>query len=99
MYAFADVRCPHPPPDLSVTINLMTHSTRETWPQYTLDASDHAITAMVGCPLDSRIRALTIARGVVTAHEALRSLAASDPSARLRKLARDALADRFTDWR
>lgn len=98
--AFADVHCQHAPPDLSVSINLMTHSTRETWPQYTFDASDHAITAMVGSPLDSRIHALTIARGVVpeAADEALRKLAAGDPSARLRKLARDALADRFTDW-
>lgn len=98
--AFADVHCQHAPPDLSVSINLMTHSTRETWPQYTFDASDHAITAMVGSPLDSRIHTLTIARGIVPegADGALRTLAGADPSARLRKFARDALAGRFTDW-
>lgn len=98
--AFSDVHCQHAPHELSVSINLMTHSTRDTWPQYIFDARDLSISAMVGSPLDARIHLLTMARHIEP-EESIRILeyiANRDPAPRLRKLARDALADRFTNW-
>ncbi|GAA0711775.1 hypothetical protein [Dokdonella soli] len=99
--AFADVHAQVAPPDLSVSINLMTHSTRNTWPQFMFDSRSRAISAIVGSPLDARIHLLTMARSLVPerANQALARLANSDPSPRLQKLAKDAIAGRFTDWR
>jgi hypothetical protein len=98
---YVDVHAQVAPADLSVSINLMTHATRNTWPQYMFDSQSLAISAIVGSPLDARIHLLTLARRLVPerADEALARLATHDPSPRLQKLARDALADRFTDWR
>ncbi len=99
--AFRDVHSQIAPAELSVSINLMTHSARDTWPQYMFDAQTMAITGIVGSPLDARIHLLTVAKRLVPglANEALQDLARNDPSPRLRKLAADALDDRFTDWR
>jgi hypothetical protein len=98
---FVDVHSQVAPVDLSVSINLMTHATRNTWPQYMFDSQSLAISAIVGSPLDARVHLLTVARRLIPerADEALAHLAKHDPSPRLQKLAKDALADRFTDWR
>ena len=91
--AFADVHVQLAPPELSVSLNVMTHSTRDAMPQYVFDTATGRITSLVASPLDARIDVALLARHVLpdAADSALRAIARNDPSPRLRLIAARAL--------
>jgi len=93
--AYADVHSQIAPTDLSVSLNLMTHSRRDALPQYTFDVSTGQVLSLVGSPLDVRVQLLSLARLLIPdeADAELRAIRDRDPSSRLRMLARDALGE------
>lgn len=93
--AFADVHVQNPPRELSVSLNLMTHSTRDAMPQFMFDMRTGSVQSLVDSPLDARIHLLTTARllRATEADAALRHVAETDTSPRLRQLAQAALRE------
>lgn len=99
--AFEDVHSQIAPESLSVSLNLMTHTRRDTVPQYMFCEEARTVVGLVGSPLDARLHLAEIARALLPdlAEQHLREVAASDPSTRMRRLAKDAMDRRFIGWR
>ncbi len=99
--AFEDVHSQIAPETLSVSLNLMTHTQRDTVPQYMFCEAARTVTGLVGSPLDARLHLAELARALLPEHAEwhLQNVAATDPSPRMRRLAEDALGRRFIGWR
>lgn len=95
--AFEDVHSQIAPETLSVSLNLMTHTRRDTVPQYMLCAQARSVAALVGSPIDARLHLADLARPLLPELTVayLSEVAAADPSPRIRRLAEDALQRRF----
>jgi hypothetical protein len=94
--AYADVHTQLLPPQLSVSLNIMSHAVIREGLQYVFDVERGQVAGLVNARLDSRLHVLDLARQAGDADgeatRLLQAIAETDPSARMRQLAARLLA-------